>query len=81
LTDATEIKQLDDIYNEADGYYITYEAILLNVDNSSASGAYDLGQPSDWKNSTTLWKDGYYCNVETTEYVYINEPDSYWTGL
>jgi hypothetical protein len=39
LTDATEIKEFDDIYNEADGLYITYEAILLNVDNSSASGA------------------------------------------
>ena len=87
LTSATEVSLLDDAWDEAAGEYITYQAVVLNADGdnslvstnyNSATGA--LGQPADWKLSTT-WRDGYYCDVETTDYEYIAEPDTYWTGL
>jgi hypothetical protein len=87
LTKATELKVLDDVYDEAAQEYVTYQALLLNADgdNSLVGANYDsatgaLGQPADWKLSTT-WRDGYYCDVETTDYEYIAEPDTYWTGL
>ena len=87
LTSATEISVLEDEWDEAAGEYITYQAVLLKADGDdslvsqnydSATGA--LGQPADWKLSKT-WRDGYYCDVETTDYEYIAEPDTYWTGL
>ena len=87
LTRATTLSALEDTWDEAAGEYATFQAVVLladgddslvNTDYSGATG--ELGQPADWKLSTT-WRDGYYCDVETTDYEYIAEPDSYWTGL
>lgn len=51
---------------------------MISKNYNSATG--ELGQPADWKLSKT-WRDGYYCDLETTDYEYIAEPDTYWTGL
>lgn len=87
LNAATSLVALEDTWNEPLGEYATFQAVVLeadtsgslvNADYSSSTG--ELGQPADWKISET-WRDGYYCDVETTDYEYIAEPDSYWNGL
>jgi hypothetical protein len=87
LVVTTELKTLDDVWDADTGEYITYTALLLKADgdNSLVNSNYDsatgaLGQPADWKLSKT-WRDGYYCDTETTDYEYMSEPDTYWTGL
>jgi len=87
LNAATELVNLEDTWNEPLGEYATFQAVVLEADSSGSlvnadysSSTGELGQPSDWKISET-WRDGYYCDVETTDYEYIAEPDSYWNGL